>query len=157
MSFLGLHLASNGHRVNDGNEWLEFPTENEMDIRRPLPFPDDHFDAVFMSHCLEHVASPDQMRFLLEAHRVLKRRGWLRLIVPGIRKELGRPAIRDLFINHGHLATHNYGLLECALWAAGFDRIEKVEKDTRYDHHHLERAVGEAGDAKESLRVVAWK
>lgn len=155
MSFVGLHLASNGHRVKDGQHWLEYPTERELDIRQPLPFADASVDAIFMSHCLEHVASPDQMRFLLEAHRVLKPYGWVRLIVPWIRRDLGRDKVRDLFINHGHLAQWNSVLLDTALWAAGFDRIDIVERDDRYDHH--QREIGDEADSLESLRMVAWK
>ena len=45
-----------------------------------LPFPDNHFDAVVLCHCLEHTALPEGV--LLEAQRVLRPNSQLIAYVP---------------------------------------------------------------------------
>jgi predicted SAM-dependent methyltransferase len=54
------------------------------DIRRPLPYPDGTFDAVYSSHVLEHLNPADGKTLLKEKHRVLKRGGICRVAVPDL-------------------------------------------------------------------------
>jgi SAM-dependent methyltransferase len=52
----------------------------EVDLNRPLPFPDDSFDSVLLTDVLEHVAEPADL--LREIARVLRPSGSLILSVP---------------------------------------------------------------------------
>src|SRR5204863_5015044 len=50
-----------------------------MDITN-IQYPDNHFDAVYCSHVLEHV--PDDKKAIREFHRILRPDGWAILLVP---------------------------------------------------------------------------
>jgi SAM-dependent methyltransferase len=68
-------------------EWLnadfrERPGVVAVDARRPLPFEDAVFDAVYHSHMLEHLSRDDALRFISECRRVLAPGGVLRIVVP---------------------------------------------------------------------------
>ena len=55
------------------------------DIRKPLPFEDNSFAAIYAAHLLEHLY-PDKARALLkECYRVLEPGGVLRIVVPDLR------------------------------------------------------------------------
>lgn len=65
------------------------------DLRRPLPWPDASFTAVYASHLLEHMYLEEADRLLRECFRVLKPGGVVRMVVPDvdplIRGYLGQP------------------------------------------------------------------
>ena len=57
----------------------------QLDIRRPLPFPDGSCDFIYGEHVFEHLSYPgDAEQFLRECHRVLKSGGVLSLGVPDV-------------------------------------------------------------------------
>src|SRR5436305_812127 len=62
------------------------PARHGVDVDYPgydgihLPFPDESQDAVYNSHCLEHIANYHDA--LLEWYRVLKIGGYLIIVVP---------------------------------------------------------------------------
>jgi SAM-dependent methyltransferase len=56
----------------------------QHDLRRPLPFQDASFDAVYHSHVLEHLTPDDGERLLQECVRVLRPGGILRIVVPDL-------------------------------------------------------------------------
>jgi len=55
------------------------------DLRKPLPFPDEHAGAVYGSHVLEHLYLEEAEALLRECRRVLRPGGVLRLVVPDLR------------------------------------------------------------------------
>lgn len=55
------------------------------DVRKPLPFPDSTFVAVYASHLLEHLFLQEAKTLLSECFRVLKPGGVLRVVVPDLR------------------------------------------------------------------------
>jgi len=64
---------------------LFFPEEADLalDLRRPLPLPDDSVDAIYGEHVLEHLAFPGELGdLLLECRRVLKPGGEFLASVP---------------------------------------------------------------------------
>lgn len=66
------------------------------DLRRRLPFPDDCASHIYCSHVLEHLRNPDESyAFLRECHRVLRRGGKLRVVVPNIGEYLRAVIERD--------------------------------------------------------------
>lgn len=128
-----------------------------MDITLPIPRPSGSYDAAFASHVAEHVPSKEALGFFTECHRILKPNGWLRISIPVIGPWLGRRMAIDLTIGHGHMCCYNEELVRTFLWMAGFDqeKIRRVDRDDRYDHHHLE--IGEERDYMESCRMLAVK
>ncbi len=57
-----------------------------VDLRRPLPFPNDSVDWCYSEHFLEHLYPDEGQRHLNEVHRVLKPRGRYRVVVPDVLK-----------------------------------------------------------------------
>lgn len=60
------------------------PTVIQVNILKGLPFDDDTFDVIYHSHVLEHLSRPDAASLLLECHRVLKKGGRLRVVIPDL-------------------------------------------------------------------------
>lgn len=68
-----------GAKLIYGAEHLDLP-EWDADQRMPIPFPDEHFSAIYAIHLLEHVEDP---RWLLrELQRVLMVGGHLNIGLP---------------------------------------------------------------------------
>jgi predicted SAM-dependent methyltransferase len=49
-----------------------------------IPFQNNRFDVVYHSHVLEHFRKEDAPKFLKECHRVLKKEGVIRVVVPNL-------------------------------------------------------------------------
>lgn len=60
------------------------PTVQKHDLRNPLPFPNNHFHAVYHSHVLEHLTRDEAPGFLAECRRVLRPTGVIRVVVPDL-------------------------------------------------------------------------
>ena len=54
------------------------------DLRKPLPFGDGIFNAVYSSHALEHLGPAEGCRLMQEIHRVCKPGGICRMVVPDL-------------------------------------------------------------------------
>jgi predicted SAM-dependent methyltransferase len=54
------------------------------DLRKPLPFGDRTACCVYTSHCLEHLTRDDGRRLVRECHRVLRKGGVVRVLVPDL-------------------------------------------------------------------------
>jgi predicted SAM-dependent methyltransferase len=128
-------------RKRDRPDWM-------LDLRYPLPCHDNYWDGIFSEHTLEHL-SPQQAEALLqELYRVLKPGRWIRLSVPDLERYIafytGRvvddafakqwaypgDAIHRLTQEFGHVSVWDAALLQRALDAAGFGRIQQ----TSYQH-----------------------
>jgi len=89
---LKVHLGC-GPNLKPGwvNIDLDPTSDLQLDIRRPLPFPDQSCDFIYGEHMFEHLSYPgDCELFLRECHRVLKSGGILSLGVPD-----AEPALKD--------------------------------------------------------------
>lgn len=84
------------------------------DVRRRLPFADGSVSIVFASHIVEHLTREDAIRFLRDAHRVLRPGGVCRIIVPDLESAVrvyaaergeGRPDSGDRLMERLHLRT----------------------------------------------------
>ncbi len=60
------------------------PSVQQYDITKGLPFEDQHYDAVYHSHVLEHLDPADGDRLLEDCFRVLKPGGVLRIVIPNL-------------------------------------------------------------------------
>jgi SAM-dependent methyltransferase len=87
------------------------------DLRRPLPWDDGAIDTIYASHLLEHLYRDHAAALLRECHRVLRREGVLRLMVPDLEDlarrylaardapEKATPAAGDVFMANSHLRS----------------------------------------------------
>jgi predicted SAM-dependent methyltransferase len=54
-------------------------------LTKRFPWPDSSVDVIYSSHTLEHFSKEEGQKFLHECHRVLRKRGLIRLVVPDLR------------------------------------------------------------------------
>lgn len=106
-------------------DWVNidsFPGDKSIlrhDITRGLPFADQSFDAVYHSHVLEHMDRIQAPRLIQECHRVLKKGGILRVVVPNLEK------IAELYLKY--LQECRQGITGAAL-KAEWMRIELLDQ-----------------------------
>ena len=62
----------------------ENPSVMEHDLNRGIPFSEEQFDAVYLSHVLEHFSATNGQRLLRECFRVIKPSGIIRVVVPDL-------------------------------------------------------------------------
>ncbi len=60
------------------------PNVIRANVLRGIPFPDNHFDAVYHSQVLEHFSKDKAPAFIKECFRVLKPDGIIRVVVPDL-------------------------------------------------------------------------
>lgn len=56
------------------------------DLTKKFPWADSSIDIVYSSHTLEHFSKEHGRRFIHECHRVLRKNGILRIVVPDLRQ-----------------------------------------------------------------------
>lgn len=66
-------------------DW-KWPKIEMVDIRNKLPDEDFSVDYIYCSHVLEHFEKFETKEILIECHRVLKRKGVLRIVLPDLKK-----------------------------------------------------------------------
>ncbi len=134
-----LHIGS-GAKVHDG--WVNIDINDHpgvdlvADVTKGLDFSDVR--AVFAEHFLEHLAIDKALDFLLEVHRVLARRGWLRLSTPNLEwvwqthynfgasaeeKRLMSLGANRAFRGWGHQFVWSPAILEEAMLCCGFRKL----------------------------------
>jgi SAM-dependent methyltransferase len=82
---VGLNLNELWRATYPSPEWLGRLDVREHDVEKePLPFSNDHFDAVMFTETLEHVAITDPATILREIRRVLRPGGPLIFSTPNV-------------------------------------------------------------------------
>ncbi len=109
------------------------------DLSYGIPFQDNTVDFVYSSHFLEHLPRRDGQKLLLEAYRVLKKGGKIRICVPDLlyaislynNGEKEKMLENYFFIDdqESHFARHKYmydfELLQSSLSQAGFVKVRR--------------------------------
>lgn len=169
-----------------GDNRLPAPWRNhdaDVDITKPLPWPDNSAQFIVIEHCVEHVTYYEAIEFFKEAFRVLKIGGVLRVTVPSLTqvmncrdqtyfdwlKEKGwaptaddRGAMHAMLYCHGHKTAWNALLMEATLYYAGFNspRKQKLGWSSHPDLCDVEghaRVIGERFNNVESITFEAAK
>lgn len=130
--------------------------DSEVDIAKPLPYPDNSVDFILIEHCLEHVTSHEALSFLRESYRILSKGGAIRICVPMLDNIFDPEHASDLITGHGHKMVYSFESLAGMLFAAGFGRKNIVETPWQACDGHW-RVIGKDKDAVETLRVEATK
>jgi len=154
----------------------------EVDITKPLPFPDESTDRVFAEHVVEHTDSREAFGFFKECYRILKDGGRIRICVPsidkihnfanedylnwlgqsGFGKACKRSAVENLMVNHGHKTVWSYGTLAAALYGAGFNNptFNSARQSNDPEFNDIEghwKVIGNHNADMESIVVEAEK
>jgi predicted SAM-dependent methyltransferase len=81
------------------------------DLSKKFPWDDHTIDIVYSSHLLEHLTKTDGRAFIAECHRVLRKGGILRIVVPDLRYIVGEyiegRILADDFVAHLSLLYEN--------------------------------------------------
>lgn len=114
-----------------------------VDLRYPLPCPDNYWDGVFSEHTIEHLYPRYVIKLLKEILRTLKSGGWLRISVPDLKKyvnyycgkeahrnferwETGAEALRSVSQNYHHRGLWDATLLSKCMTQCGFLQVSQV-------------------------------
>ena len=93
-----------GKRKMEG--WTTIDMEDScdifLDLRSPIPFPDNSVDTIYSSHLLEHFYYSDLVDFLAECYRILKKDGSFKVAVPNAKIYL------DAYLNKVELDIDYY-------------------------------------------------
>lgn len=65
-----------------------------LNLRKRLPFPESHFDAIYSSHTFEHLYQDEATRLAAECYRVLRKEGICRVVVPDLGAAVSRYLMR---------------------------------------------------------------
>ncbi len=130
---------------------LKWPEIKLFDIRRKLPFENQSVDFIYCSHVLEHFEIWEALKILNECKRVLKKGGWLRVVIPDINKMI------KIYQEHG---AEKF----CCLWW-GYPKnikpknfLEKISRkfirdhQWHYDQKEIAALIKQAGFSKVCLR-----
>lgn len=119
------------------------PDVIEWNLLNGIPFPNNHFEAVYHSQVLEHFQKNDAPKFLKECYRVLKPGGTIRIVVPNL-ENITREYLRLLeenLQNPSEESEANYDWIMLELFdqtvrnssggemAAFFEKGEIINKD----------------------------
>lgn len=85
LKLLNIACGSRYHK-----EWLNIDFHavsnlvKRVNILKGLPFEDDYFDAIYISHFIEHLTNNQSLFVLRESIRVLRQGGIIRIVVPDL-------------------------------------------------------------------------
>ena len=142
---LYLNLGS-GPRGLDAANWVNvdgFKDANVhylCDFGRPLPFGSETFDGIFCEHVLEHFTNDNGRKLLIECHRILKKGGVLRVVVPDGKK------ILDSYFNEPQKII-KYKQVESGLAMEAVNTwfYQRYEHQCIYDADYLRDTLNKAG------------
>lgn len=139
------------------------------DLREhPLPFPDEAFALVYMSHVLEHIPWTETLAVLKEIYRIIRPKGVIEIWVPDLMKLIegyldfdncgdqwrkfnpdndetvwfnGRMFTYGPGDENWHRAVFDYRYLSKCLLSVGFRRVDRIYKPRGYDHGWINLGV----------------
>ncbi|NIK72699.1 putative SAM-dependent methyltransferase [Thermonema lapsum] len=124
------------------------------DLRKGIPFPDNHFDVVYHSHVLEHFPKQEAAGFIRECYRVLKTGGILRVVVPDL-EQIVREYLRHLEAawQGDREAMYNYEWIMLEMYdqtvrnESGGEMVKYLCRDYLPNEEYVYERIGEEGRA----------
>lgn len=128
--------------------------DREHDIEKPLGFPNEYANFIFIEHGIEHVSQTKGFEFIEECYRILKIGGVLRIAWPDVTKILKDESgiinehmrrslklkscssvgsARIAMFHWGHKSFWDCSLMETAMTVAGFKVSRKAVGESDYD------------------------
>jgi predicted SAM-dependent methyltransferase len=157
----GPRIVNLGGGSNTFDRWLTADMDPRadvfVDVTKPLPFPDERVDVVYLEEVIEHISRDQGSRLLAECHRVLKPGGALRLTTPCLdlfAEQFDGSAscekrINEIFYQHGHRYVYSKAGVRAMLEAAGLTAVtESSFRDGAspygyFDTHALRFAISD--------------
>ncbi|MFN4149648.1 MAG: methyltransferase domain-containing protein [Candidatus Sericytochromatia bacterium] len=88
MSNLSILNLGCGNKIHKECINIDFVSNNPLviphNLSKGIPYPSEHFDVVYHSHVLEHFDRNGGIELIKECHRVLKKNGVIRIVVPDL-------------------------------------------------------------------------
>jgi len=115
------------------------------DARKRIPMPDRSLDVLYSSHMLEHLEREGARCFLVEARRVLRPGGILRLAVPDLRvfvQDYIETGDGDRFVTRTHLTKDERASL---IGRLRYLVVGERHHQWLYDSHSLPKLLEEVG------------
>ncbi len=123
-----------------------------LDLRSPIPFPDNSVDTIYSSHLLEHFYYSDLVDFLAECYRILKKDGSFKVAVPNAKIYL------DAYLNKAELDIDYYFRYKPAFnYNSKIDYVNYIAYMNRghhymFDEENLPIILANTGFSKVRLR-----
>lgn len=122
----------------------------QYDISKNIPLEDDSVDFLYHSHVLEHLTKKNGLIFLKECHRVLKKEGVIRIVVPDLKTiaEEYLKAYNNVKTNNSiqNEANYNWMLIEMidqlAREKSGGEMLKYWSQDEIKNPDFLENRIG---------------
>jgi predicted SAM-dependent methyltransferase len=121
--------------------------ELELDLRRPLPFPDNSVDEIHSEHFLEHLCYSEVTHVLRECWRVLKEGGMISFSVPNMRPYLQAYSVGDVaFLRERVYDTPRDGRYDrCGLDIINWFALREGDHKFMFDDENAVLRLREAG------------
>ncbi len=116
------------------------------DLRKKFPWSDNSVDFIYSSHTLEHFSQNEGYHFLQECHRVLRKQGTIRIVVPNLQEIVAQYIEKNLaaddFINKLEVS---YDRPQDKLWKRVLAPLISFPHKCMYDTEALSRIMSEIG------------
>lgn len=154
-------IVNLGGGANISDRWLTADMDPRadvyVDISRPLPFPDQSVDVIYLEEVIEHVPRTTGIRLLAECHRILKPGGALRLTTPCLDLFAAQfdgsisyeEKLNNIFYQHGHQFIYSNSGIKHILDVAQFTLVQESsfrDSNSKYgyfDTHSLRFAISD--------------
>jgi predicted SAM-dependent methyltransferase len=123
------------------------------DLTNKFPWADSSADVVYSSHTLEHFSKQDGRNFLSECHRILRKNGIIRIVVPDLHYDVieyveGRTKADDFVEKLGVHGVDNKSKLKNVL-----SKVYSFPHKCMYDHNRLGEILDEIGFQSSARRA----
>jgi predicted SAM-dependent methyltransferase len=147
----GPRIVNLGGGSNTFDRWLTADVDPRadvfVDVTKPLPFPSQSIDVIYLEEVIEHISRDDGDRLLGECRRILKPGGALRLTTPCLDLYAAQfdgdtvyeRKINDIFYRHGHRYIYSKSGVHTLLEVAGFTAVmESSFRDAASPHGYFD-------------------